>query len=102
MIFVKKVLKEPMMPFGVKVDNMKKDYYNRLEITVIPVKQKKPTFKKTGEHTISSQFIIKPNYIKIWQDDTTVDVYKRIKGSCYWKCVGLPGYEFAIISRLSI
>ena len=81
---------------------MKKDYNNRLEITVIPIKQKEPVFNKRGEYFVRNNFLIKPNYIKIHLDDTTIVVYKRIKGSCYWRCVGLPGYEFALIVRLSI
>jgi len=81
---------------------MKKDHNNRIEISVLPIKQKDSTFKKKGEHIVGSKFVIKPDYIKIWSDDITVDLFKRIKGSCYWRCVGLPGYQFAIIVRLSI
>jgi len=88
---------------------MKKDYRNRLEITVIPIKQKEPTFKEKGETSIYygrpeyDEWIIKPNYIKVREDDSSPNtVYKRIKNSGFWRCVGLPGYEFALIVRLSI
>jgi hypothetical protein len=81
---------------------MKKDYNNRLDMTIVPIKQKEKIFKKTGEHYYGRDFVIKLNYIKIWLDDTSVDVYKRIKGSCYWSCVGLSGYEFALLLHLSI
>lgn len=81
---------------------MKKQCYNKLYLTAIPVKQKDPIFKKKGEYSVGTNFVIKPDYIKIYQDEMTVDVYKRIKDSAYWKCVGLPGYEFALIVHLSI
>jgi hypothetical protein len=80
---------------------MKNQHRNKLEITVIQVK---PSCKKGDkvEHYKSEKFVIRPDYIKLYQDDVTVDVYKRIKNSCYWRCVGLKGYELAIIARLSI
>lgn len=79
-----------------------KSKYNRLDITIVPIKQPQPTFKKKGEHYYGDQFIIKPDYIKIWQDDITVDVYKRIKNSCYWRIVGLKGYVFHLLIKLSM
>jgi len=80
---------------------MKNQHRNKLELTVIQIK---PVCKKCDkvEYYKSEEFIIKPDYIKIYQDDVSVDVYRRIKNSCYWRCVGLKGYEFAIIARVSI
>lgn len=73
---------------------------NRLELTIISVKQQIPTFK--NEHVVSHDFLLKPDTIVIYSDDTTKDVYKRIKDSCYWRCVGLRGYEFSILVKLSL
>lgn len=74
---------------------------NNVEITIVPVKQPKVMFDI--EHLKVENFIIKPNYIKIWHDDVTIDVYKRIKDSCYWRCVGLKGkYEFALLVKVHI
>jgi len=80
---------------------MKNQHRNKLEITVIQIKPPSPRNDKV-EHYKSENFVIKPDYIKLYQDDTTIDVYKRIKNSCYWRCVGLKGYELAIIARVSI
>jgi hypothetical protein len=84
-------------------------HMNQLEICLIPIKQPTPTFRKKGETCIYygcpeyDDWVIKPNYIKVWEgDDSPCTVYKRIKNSCYWRIVGLKGYEFALIVRLGI
>jgi hypothetical protein len=74
----------------------------RLDITVVTVKQPKKGKMDKPEHYYTDDFVIKPDCIKVNQDDTTSDVYKRIPGSCYWRCVGLPDYQFALLVNLSI
>ena len=74
---------------------------NKLELVIQPVKQKVPkVFKR--EHVISHDFVLRPDYIRIQVDDVTRDEYRRVKDSCYWRLVGLRGYEFAILVRLSL
>ena len=84
-------------------------YRNRLEINLIPIKQPRKTFNPKGETSVYygileyDEWIIKPDYIKVREDDSSPStLYRRIKDSCYWRIVGLPGYEFALIVRLSI
>lgn len=73
---------------------------NRLELTIIPVKEK--TYGLQKEHIVSHDFVLKPDEIVVHFDDASRDVYKRVKGSTYWRCVGLKGYEFAILVKLSL
>lgn len=84
-------------------------YRNRLELKIIPIKQPKPIFDKNGETSVYygnleyDYWTVKPDYIKVRDDDSSPStLYRRIKNSCYWRIVGLPGYEFALTVRLSI
>lgn len=75
---------------------------NKLELTVIPVDGCRRVFKKEHEHVISHDFILKPDHITVVHDDTSKDVYKRVKDSVYWRCVGLRNCKFAILVRLHL